>query len=411
MLISPAMRIFLISFLSFFSLSLWGQTNITIGEHSPKITVSDWLANKPASTSLEGKYIVLDFWATWCKPCLAAVPHINDLQRQFSSENVVFLSMTYESPEVAQRALAKVTFETPVVTDISRRTQVSFGDGARGLNYYPLTVLIDQQNIVRWVGNPVDLTAPMVAAFLQDQPVSSDALQTKSPVLSHSEIRASKNEAYTMEWWSDLFHTSTLEWLVHIQPETTQRQKVPQVNFGNGAYYEQITLPALFRILFPQKQILLPEAHQQQAYRFVFIDKTPDGNSPDRLLAEIMDQLGWKFNQRIAEKTTFAVKVKRPARLKESTHIGFDGYTEEPDGVLFFQKQTLADLLLVLSQKTDSFWELDAPLSSNANERYEFRIQMDSTQHIIESLEAYGLKVKAKPTQAEVIDILPDTGQ
>lgn len=71
----------------------------------------------PEDTSLHQKYIVLEFWATWCKPCLDAVPHLNGLQAQLNRSDVQFLSMTDEPSEVARQVFDKVDFQSTVVTD------------------------------------------------------------------------------------------------------------------------------------------------------------------------------------------------------------------------------------------------------------------------------------------------------
>ena len=44
--------------------------------------------------SLKGNVIVLDFWATWCAPCVAAIPHMNQLAKDLNDQPVVFISVT-----------------------------------------------------------------------------------------------------------------------------------------------------------------------------------------------------------------------------------------------------------------------------------------------------------------------------
>src|SRR5215831_9135496 len=46
--------------------------------------------------SLEGKVVVLEFWATWCGPCVAAIPHLNELSDKFKNQPVQFVAITAE---------------------------------------------------------------------------------------------------------------------------------------------------------------------------------------------------------------------------------------------------------------------------------------------------------------------------
>jgi thiol-disulfide isomerase/thioredoxin len=72
----------LLLFLLFSPLVIFGQSNLRVGDPAPPITITEWLANTPEDTTLRDKFIVLEFWATWCKPCLEAVPHLNELRAQ-----------------------------------------------------------------------------------------------------------------------------------------------------------------------------------------------------------------------------------------------------------------------------------------------------------------------------------------
>ena len=89
------------------------QSTLKIGEQAPPIHIGNWLLNEPTNKSTQNKYIVLDFWATWCKPCLDNVPHLNALQASFQDENILFLQMTNESASTVKIVFDRVNFETP----------------------------------------------------------------------------------------------------------------------------------------------------------------------------------------------------------------------------------------------------------------------------------------------------------
>ena len=116
--------------------------------------------------TLKNKFIVLEFWATWCKPCLKAVPKLNLLEEKFSkNKNLVFLSITDESPEKVMKTLKNVYFKSIVISDQSGITINSFIKASDGSYAIPATILIDDNNIVKWIGNPNELDEKILKKF------------------------------------------------------------------------------------------------------------------------------------------------------------------------------------------------------------------------------------------------------
>jgi thiol-disulfide isomerase/thioredoxin len=80
------------SFLALFALCLLTVAAKDIGAKSvlnqkaPDFVVGKWLTPEPGR---KGKFVLVDFWATWCGPCRKTIPRLNDLQKQFADKLVV----------------------------------------------------------------------------------------------------------------------------------------------------------------------------------------------------------------------------------------------------------------------------------------------------------------------------------
>lgn len=140
-----------------------------IGTTLKELTITDYLQNKPEDTNFNNKFKVLEFWATWCRPCLKAIPHLNKLQNKYKDRNIVFLSFTYQKPEETLKTLQKVKFETIVVSDQTRKTQRSLKVENNGTLPIPRTVLIDDENKIVWYGSPEKLTEKIIEKFLRKE--------------------------------------------------------------------------------------------------------------------------------------------------------------------------------------------------------------------------------------------------
>jgi len=91
------------------SISLWGDTlkldylgsnnrsiGYTEGLFIPKFSVSKLDSSIFSINQYQGKYVLLDFWGTWCKPCLKLVPELKKLNEEFKSKNFVLVSVAFD---------------------------------------------------------------------------------------------------------------------------------------------------------------------------------------------------------------------------------------------------------------------------------------------------------------------------
>ncbi|MBV9240504.1 MAG: redoxin domain-containing protein [Acidobacteria bacterium] len=138
------------------------KTYELLGVKAPEFTSSDQLWFPGSSRSiddLKGKVVMLDFWATWCGPCVEAVPEMKELNDQFSSQGLMILGLTryygesYGMPKDRDTELAQVKAfrekkQIPWDFVVANGQQAQILYGAMLL---PTTVLIDRKGIVRYV--------------------------------------------------------------------------------------------------------------------------------------------------------------------------------------------------------------------------------------------------------------------
>jgi thiol-disulfide isomerase/thioredoxin len=88
---------------------------------------------------LQGQTIVLEFWATWCPPCVAGIPKMNSMVEAFQGRPVTFLSVTDERREDVERFLKSHPMKAWIALDPSRAASRAYG--VRGI---PAIFVIDR---------------------------------------------------------------------------------------------------------------------------------------------------------------------------------------------------------------------------------------------------------------------------
>ena len=118
------------------------------GDVAPAWSAPALAGGAPVSLSASrGKVVYLDFWASWCTPCRAALPAIEELRREFPPEAFSVLAVNVDrEPEAARRFLAKSPIGYPSATDPEGRIPKSFG-----LETMPTSYLIDRDGVIRYV--------------------------------------------------------------------------------------------------------------------------------------------------------------------------------------------------------------------------------------------------------------------
>ncbi|MEE9279521.1 MAG: TlpA disulfide reductase family protein [Myxococcota bacterium] len=118
------------------------------GEHAPQFSIE--LLSGDGQLSLDayrGKVVYLDFWASWCGPCLVALPKLEKLRRELPSKQFQIVAVNLDRDlDKAREFLRDRSIGYPSGTDPEGKLAESFG-----LDTMPTSFLIDRNGVVRYV--------------------------------------------------------------------------------------------------------------------------------------------------------------------------------------------------------------------------------------------------------------------
>ncbi len=133
-----------------------------IGSNAPDFTVQD-SDRTVALNQFRGQVVVLNFWATWCPPCVEEMPSLVEMQRRLKAKGVTVVAVSIDVDENAYRLFLKQHgVDLLTVRDPAQKTPSLYGTHG-----WPETFIIDRNGVMRrkFIG-AVDWTDPEITSFL-----------------------------------------------------------------------------------------------------------------------------------------------------------------------------------------------------------------------------------------------------
>ncbi|GAB1857880.1 hypothetical protein MHTCC0001_27170 [Flavobacteriaceae bacterium MHTCC 0001] len=138
---------------------IWAKSYLN--KKAPELVVEKWLTETPTT---KGKFILIDFWATWCGPCRKAIPKLNQYQKEFK-DNLVIIGLSDETKSTIKK------MKSPVIEYYSAIDTGKTLERMYKVEGVPHCVLIDPSGIVRWEGYPdlegFELTSKVIKDIIE----------------------------------------------------------------------------------------------------------------------------------------------------------------------------------------------------------------------------------------------------
>jgi len=146
------------------------------GKPMPALNVSDWVNGQIKPEDIKGKVVIVDFYATWCGPCMAAIPHNNELLKKYKDKGLVIVGVctSNRGQEKMEQNAKDKGIEYPVARDHEQKSAKAWA-----VHYYPTYAIVDRKGIVRIVGLQPGNVESVVKKLL-DESVASGRSESKS---------------------------------------------------------------------------------------------------------------------------------------------------------------------------------------------------------------------------------------
>ncbi len=134
-------------------LSLHLSAQSLVGKKIPAFDQLVWVQQPQSLKAFHPRFVVVEFWATWCSPCLANLQHLNELSSGLSQKQVAFLSVTDEHPDKITRFLQKRKINGWVACDTAKAIFQLLN-----IQSLPRTLIINDKGIICFDGRPEELS-------------------------------------------------------------------------------------------------------------------------------------------------------------------------------------------------------------------------------------------------------------
>jgi len=142
------------------------EVTLKVGSDAPKIEATKWVKGKEVKSFEKGKVYIVEFWATWCPPCVKSIPHLTEMAKKYSDVTIIGMASSERQAKDAKtdnrlEVVEKFVkdqgekMEYTVAFDADRKMSASWMRPA-GQNGIPCSFIVNGEGKIAWIGNPLD---------------------------------------------------------------------------------------------------------------------------------------------------------------------------------------------------------------------------------------------------------------
>ncbi len=160
------------------------EPTLKVGDAAPALHATKWLQGAEVKSFEKGKVYVMEFWATWCGPCIVMMPHLSELQKEYADKGVTIVGFSAADPNNSQAKVEEFVGKRGAklqYTFAFADNKTTYGDWmtAAGQNGIPCTFVVDKEGKIAYIGHPMylDVVLPKVVAGKWDSKTDGEAIK------------------------------------------------------------------------------------------------------------------------------------------------------------------------------------------------------------------------------------------
>jgi thiol-disulfide isomerase/thioredoxin len=142
---------------------VFAQSGTKAGEKAPTLSVDEWLKGEPVTSFENGKVYLVEFWGTWCGPCVENIPHLSELQNKYSSQGLIVIGVAtheFDGRDKLDNFMKNrgddMKYRVAYDSDLSMQQDWDTGEKGGDNFRLPVCFLVDKNGYVDFIGHPAD---------------------------------------------------------------------------------------------------------------------------------------------------------------------------------------------------------------------------------------------------------------